>query len=135
MASEEEMMTELIRRMGRADHRDRAPGRRGTGDVPEGGGAVITADTITDEQIRELRCATCGAKAACIGRYEDMDRDEPACNACCGHGCEDGHCDPLFDVDGDITQDIAWHHDTKEGTRMRARCAEILNQRTSKEGK
>ncbi len=39
-----------------------------------------------------LDCATCGKRAACVGRYEAMTDIEPACDECCGHGCEDGLC-------------------------------------------
>jgi hypothetical protein len=92
---------------------------------------VITAENITDEQIRSLTCAICSKPAACVGSYEDMPYPgEPACNECCGHGCEDGHCEPLYDEDGDITSDLPWDDDSKQGTRMRARCAAILNTRT-----
>ncbi len=42
-----------------------------------------------------FRCAICNGPATCQGRYEDMEHIEPACDECCGHGCEDGHCDPL----------------------------------------
>jgi hypothetical protein len=94
---------------------------------------MLTADTITDEEIRKLRCEHCGATATCVGRYEDMTEDAPACDECCGHGCEDGHCDPLFDDDGALTSNLAWADDNKAGSRMRARCAEILNARTTKE--
>jgi hypothetical protein len=90
---------------------------------------------VTDEQIRELRCEICGKPATCVGRYEDMpEPGTPACDDCCGHGCEDGHCDPLYDEDGDITQDMAWADDSNQGTRMRARCAEIWNARHAKDG-
>lgn len=38
-------------------------------------------------------CATCGRRSAtCMGRYEDMEKEEPACDECCGHGNEDGAC-------------------------------------------
>lgn len=57
---------------------------------------------VTDEQIRALVCDICGKPAACVGRYEDMTDNAPACDECCGHGCEDGHCEPLFCEDGDI---------------------------------
>ena len=91
---------------------------------------TVTAETITDEQIRSLRCALCGNPAACVGNYEDMPYPgEPACDECCGHGCEDGHCEPLYDEDGDITQNVPWYDDVKQGDRMRARCAEIWNAR------
>ena len=47
-----------------------------------------------------IRCASCpeARLAACIGLYEassDEHPVEPACDDCCGHGCEDGHCDKL----------------------------------------
>ena len=47
-----------------------------------------------------LRCL-CGNSAACIGLYEAWTKHqkaEPACNDCCGHGCEDGHCDKVEDI-------------------------------------
>lgn len=38
-------------------------------------------------------CAHCGERpATCVGRYDAMTKDEPACDECCGHGCEDGRC-------------------------------------------
>ena len=40
-------------------------------------------------------CATCGKPATCIGAYEGSTVDEYACDDCCGHGNEDGHCRPL----------------------------------------
>ncbi len=40
-------------------------------------------------------CVHCGAPATCLGRYESMTVAEYACDECCGHACEDGHCDPL----------------------------------------
>lgn len=91
----------------------------------------VTADTITDEHIRSTKCEHCDAQATCVGRYEDMKEDAFACNECCGHGCEDGHCDPIYDEDDNITENVAWADDSKGGTRMRARCAEILNARSS----
>lgn len=42
--------------------------------------------------IGPLVCATCGERATCVGRYENMVDMEPACDECCGHGCEDGLC-------------------------------------------
>lgn len=35
-------------------------------------------------------CEFCGGKATCLGRYEGAREDSYACDACCGHGCEDG---------------------------------------------
>lgn len=43
-------------------------------------------------------CSHCGNDATCTGRYEHMREDEPACDDCCGHGCEDGRCEPIADV-------------------------------------
>lgn len=43
----------------------------------------------------EPTCATCGKPATCIGRYEGMTEDDPACDDCCGHGNEDGRCEPI----------------------------------------
>jgi protein gp37 len=42
----------------------------------------------------------CTGKAACIGMYESMEQYQPACNACCAHGNEDGHCLRLRDNHG-----------------------------------
>lgn len=49
-----------------------------------------------------VACEHCDTgKAACVGRYESADREaEMACNECCGHGCEDGHCEQLHDPAG-----------------------------------
>lgn len=43
-------------------------------------------DTIT--------CDTCDRPAVCIGAYEGQTQETLACNTCCGHGNEDGHCRP-----------------------------------------
>jgi hypothetical protein len=37
----------------------------------------------------------CGKPAACFGSYEDDLHSAYACDDCCGHGCEDGHCEPV----------------------------------------
>lgn len=42
-----------------------------------------------------LNCHVCGKPASCIGRYEGHGDYAPACDACCGHGNEDGWCKPL----------------------------------------
>ena len=49
-------------------------------------------------------CATpdCGKPASCIGAYEQNDAPEAyACDDCCGHGNEDGHCRPVSEVADD----------------------------------
>lgn len=42
-----------------------------------------------------ILCAHCGKPATCIGKYEAMEFASPACDDCCGHACEDGHCDEI----------------------------------------
>lgn len=42
-------------------------------------------------KVSEMLCAICGGAATCVGRY-DTDIADPACDVCCGHGNEDGHC-------------------------------------------
>lgn len=37
-------------------------------------------------------CVHCGRPATCIGAYENAQIEEPACDVCCGHANEDGHC-------------------------------------------
>lgn len=53
------------------------------------------------ERIKELEgekhwpmCARCQERpATCLGEYEsDTGNEEYACDECCGHGNEDGHC-------------------------------------------
>ena len=39
-------------------------------------------------------CQFCGEKATCYGKYADHDEGY-ACDECCGHGCEDGYCEPV----------------------------------------
>lgn len=42
------------------------------------------------------RCLHCGKPATCVGEYETSgERNDFACDDCCGHGCEDGDCEPL----------------------------------------
>lgn len=41
----------------------------------------------------EPTCRTCGQPATCYGTYEG--HTGYGCDDCCGHGCEDGHCEPL----------------------------------------
>lgn len=37
----------------------------------------------------------CGEPATCFGSYETDLHPAYACDTCCGHGCEDGHCEQL----------------------------------------
>lgn len=44
-------------------------------------------------KLSDLKCAICGNPATCVGHYESGDEEyDPACDDCCGHGNEDGHC-------------------------------------------
>lgn len=40
-------------------------------------------------------CRNCGNPATCYGTYENDTGY--ACDECCGHGCEDGHCERIKD--------------------------------------
>jgi hypothetical protein len=58
--------------------------------LPSPGARVLPNLPIT------FTCEHCESlPAVCIGRYENMEDDGFACGDCCGHGCEDGHCDAL----------------------------------------
>jgi hypothetical protein len=54
-------------------------------------------------------CAQCNVRpAVCIGCYDSDDGIErPACDKCCGHGCEDGSCRPLDARDWSTTSPVA----------------------------
>jgi hypothetical protein len=43
-------------------------------------------------------CAHCDSPATCFGSYEDDLSPAYACDECCGHGCEDGHCERMPDA-------------------------------------
>lgn len=70
---------------------------------------VETLLRLVDQQAAELAalrragpvpCAYCGKPAVCIGGGAEGHEPEntPACDVCCGHGNEDGHCCPLSEV-------------------------------------
>lgn len=42
-----------------------------------------------------IKCAFCGQLATCFGAYGGASEKTYACDKCCGHGNEDGHCFPL----------------------------------------
>lgn len=50
-------------------------------------------------KISSPNCAHCldvpANPATCIGAYEGMEDETPACDVCCGHGNEDGYCKQL----------------------------------------
>ena len=64
-------------------------------DDPDGIEAALEAEHEQSENIP--RCAVCGNRATCRGVYEPpMDRAPAyACDTCCGHGNEDGWCEPV----------------------------------------
>jgi len=43
----------------------------------------------------------CGNEAACLGSYEGFPEETYACDSCCGHGNEDGHCRMVEDMERD----------------------------------
>jgi hypothetical protein len=45
---------------------------------------------------RVPRCRFCDCPATCHGTYEGDTGF--ACDDCCGHGCEDGHCESIVDI-------------------------------------
>lgn len=49
----------------------------------------------------DVRCDDCGKPATCIGSYEGQKETFPCCDACCGHGNEDGWCVLLSDLDAE----------------------------------
>lgn len=64
-----------------------------------------------------MKCAHCGEReATCIGRYDVMTEDEPACDECCGHGGEDGHCEQLPQLSEEQVEHAieAWGRDSKQ---------------------
>lgn len=53
-----------------------------------------------DEKGAAPTCA-CGKPATCFGEYEGGAVDAYACDDCCAHGNEDGHCSPVPPPSGD----------------------------------
>ncbi len=54
----------------------------------------MSGDTATASNV--VLCSHCNElPATCIGRYDVMTEDAPACSECCGHGNEDGNCRPF----------------------------------------
>ena len=91
------------KRGGHREQRDRAswpePRTDPPDDDPDGIEAAADADREQSENIP--RCAVCGNRATCRGVYEPpMDRAPAfACDTCCGHGNEDGWCEPVHDCE------------------------------------
>lgn len=58
---------------------------------------VLGMATTAPLQLREgAVCHFCGKAAACYGTYEGMTGY--SCDECCGHGNEDGYCEPIAEV-------------------------------------
>lgn len=68
-----------------------APKYSGDDEMPPG--AELDLDERMQRLLRTLKCRTCDAPATCIGEYEGHGGEQPACDDCCGHGNEDGHCE------------------------------------------
>lgn len=49
---------------------------------------------ISDSAIDFPPCHGCGKRATCFGTYGGLTGY--SCDKCCGHGCEDGRCDPCL---------------------------------------
>ena len=48
-----------------------------------------------DEIVETEFCIHCGKPATCMGAYEGTEQWSAACDKCCAHGNEDGHCEPV----------------------------------------
>ena len=58
--------------------------------------AIVAAAEKIRAELDAPMCDTCGKPATCGGSYE---RERAyACDDCCGHGNEDGHCEPVGDA-------------------------------------
>lgn len=59
-----------------------------------------------------MKCQ-CGNMATCFGEYEGIKAY--GCDICCGHGCEDGHCE-FIDKETQAERDIdgAWQDNLGE---------------------
>ena len=55
--------------------------------------AVVICEAIN--RAGDKACANCGEPAACFGSYETELNPAYACDECCAHGNEDGHCEPV----------------------------------------
>lgn len=77
--------------------RGQAPPQVVSQDLSAGLAAVVndTGSSTTEAASGYLACHVCGKPAYCIGSYEGDSQYRPACDACCGHGNEDGWCRPI----------------------------------------
>ena len=53
------------------------------------------ADGEAQAQQAAPTCRSCDNPATCVGAYEGSEIDEPSCDVCCGHGNDDGRCEPV----------------------------------------
>lgn len=72
------------------------------GDEDDGCTEAIAICSVVN-RAGEPICAHCGEPATCFGSYEDSFHPSYACDECCGHGCEDGHCEPVATRDEGAT--------------------------------
>jgi hypothetical protein len=53
----------------------------------------VPRDIEPQREPTPLVCHICGKTATCHGTYQGTTGY--SCDDCCGHGCEDGHCEPI----------------------------------------
>jgi hypothetical protein len=71
----------------------------------------------------ERKCSTCGGPTTCYGTYEGITGY--GCDTCCGHGCEDGHCDRLV-PGGDLCAHPGEHLYDSETVAGRKKIMEVF---------
>lgn len=57
----------------------------------------VSHDRLFCSIVLDPLCANCGKPAACLGAYEGAEEPAFACDECCAHGNEDGHCEQLHE--------------------------------------
>ena len=63
------------------------------------------ADALASLPSSTPKCAHCGKPATCFGSYEGHP-EAYACDECCGHGNEDGHCEPIAEAAQRLREEI-----------------------------
>jgi hypothetical protein len=61
-------------------------------------GTLLATLTRLTRSPEASACAICGKPATCRGAYEGEQEPQLACDSCCGHGNEDGRCEPLREM-------------------------------------
>lgn len=79
-------------------------------DFRSGVGLPSAPITPTPTPERPALTCDCGAPATCSGQYEGHGGHTPACDDCCGHGNEDGHCKPIVPTEPAVPC-VVWEGD------------------------